>query len=794
LIALDDLQWADQDSLALIRILCRRLPELPIALIATARTWPDSAVRMAEALEPERLAAVARLAPLTRAGAELVLRANAPVGLPDATVGRALDACSGNPLLLVQLAQTADLRVESGRWEQVDKRILLARFLGLGEIERRFVRAASVFRPRFHTSIVAELAGIGPHQVVDTLQSLFGTGLLRAAGDDRAEFAHALVRQAIYEELTPPARVHLHQLALQALLTHHAEPGEAAEHALAAHLTGDRTAIAALAQAGRNALRRGALRVARGHLESAVELAGDSAEIALLLDLANVLVGDGASEAAVEVAERILRSALLADPVRADALSLLGRAAFLAGRSERAAVAFEAVTRISKLGPDLAVSALLDYAFWTWACLGPRAGLRVANRAREFSREAAQCLQACAEAAWALSAYGSGDPLGQSVALAAAEESELARLTSATAPHWALEPAGVPGDVAVWSERFAEAEKLFTSLLRAAEERNDPFALFHAAFSWADGLCRLGRLEEAFSLSERVFEVAEVAPMVQPFAAAARSLVLLEQGRLQEAAPWIDQLASLASGHCWFLVVGYDLHRRATLAWRSGQVERACELFGQLEEQVDVWGLRDPSTILWAADAISAYVACGRLADAQRVVEWLVRADALPGLWPRVVACRGRAALAEHVGDADGAEHYYLQAVLHQSAMQLPLARAETLTEFGAFLVRRGDFTRARQVLGDAMHLSEEHGAHWHAARARAAWRRAGGRARRAAPGDLTAQEATVAGLVRAGRTNRQIAQQLFLSENTVETHLAHVYRKLGIRRRWELIALQLGT
>jgi DNA-binding NarL/FixJ family response regulator len=43
--------------------------------------------------------------------------------------------------------------------------------------------------------------------------------------------------------------------------------------------------------------------------------------------------------------------------------------------------------------------------------------------------------------------------------------------------------------------------------------------------------------------------------------------------------------------------------------------------------------------------------------------------------------------------------------------------------------------------------------------------------------------------LARAGLTNRQLAQRLCLSENTVETHLAHVYRKLGIRRRWELIA-----
>jgi len=53
----------------------------------------------------------------------------------------------------------------------------------------------------------------------------------------------------------------------------------------------------------------------------------------------------------------------------------------------------------------------------------------------------------------------------------------------------------------------------------------------------------------------------------------------------------------------------------------------------------------------------------------------------------------------------------------------------------------------------------------------------------------LTPQETQVVRLARAGRTNRQIAQELFLSVNTVETHLAHAYRKLGIRRRWELIA-----
>ncbi|MBO0730538.1 MAG: helix-turn-helix transcriptional regulator, partial [Acidimicrobiaceae bacterium] len=67
--------------------------------------------------------------------------------------------------------------------------------------------------------------------------------------------------------------------------------------------------------------------------------------------------------------------------------------------------------------------------------------------------------------------------------------------------------------------------------------------------------------------------------------------------------------------------------------------------------------------------------------------------------------------------------------------------------------------------------------------------RRSGGRARATPVGALTPQEQAVADLARAGRTNKEIASQLYLSVNTVETHLAHVYRKLGISRRWQLIA-----
>jgi DNA-binding NarL/FixJ family response regulator len=69
-------------------------------------------------------------------------------------------------------------------------------------------------------------------------------------------------------------------------------------------------------------------------------------------------------------------------------------------------------------------------------------------------------------------------------------------------------------------------------------------------------------------------------------------------------------------------------------------------------------------------------------------------------------------------------------------------------------------------------------------------WRRAGGRSGTTPAGQLTPQEAAVARLAKAGKTNKEIAAQLYLSVNTVETHLAHAYQKLGINRRWQLPTL----
>jgi len=467
---------------------------------------------------------------------------------------------------------------------------------------------------------------------------------------------------------------------------------------------------------------------------------------------------------------------------------LLGQAAFRSGAVQQAGALFDTVVAASgSTDPELALAALLDYSLQSWARLGPRAALPVAIRARSMTAGAGQYQQACAEVAWALCAWLSGDPAGLSAAETAASGPALGASTG-NAEHWGLDPAAVPADIAVWAERFPLAERLLTDALRIAEERGEPFLLFHAALSRSDLLCRLGRLDEALDMADRACDVAELLPLGLPLARAAKGLALLDAGQLAEAATCADP----AIGPEWYLATGYQLRLRATLAYRQGQTDAACSAFGELEQLTNEWGIADPSHIPYGADAIAAYLAAGRPDDASRIVHQLASCP-LPSRWPAAAAAAGRAALALHEGNLETAEVTFAQATRLMQGVSMPLAQCRTLTAYGALLARCGQRDHARQLLSSALHRAQTCGSGWYADLALTELRRAGGRATRIPRGQLSPQEKAVARLARAGRTNRQISAELYLSVNTVETHLAHTYRKLGISRRSELSGQDLN-
>jgi DNA-binding CsgD family transcriptional regulator len=144
--------------------------------------------------------------------------------------------------------------------------------------------------------------------------------------------------------------------------------------------------------------------------------------------------------------------------------------------------------------------------------------------------------------------------------------------------------------------------------------------------------------------------------------------------------------------------------------------------------------------------------------------------------------------LGEARGDDGGDELERAIGLLRDSPMRLELARA--LAAHGALLRRRRMPTESREPLREAFELAEACGAEPLAQTVRTELRASGLRPRSAAlsgPASLTASERRVADLAAAGQTNKQIAQELFVTPKTVEVHLSNAYRKLDISGRREL-------
>jgi DNA-binding CsgD family transcriptional regulator len=127
----------------------------------------------------------------------------------------------------------------------------------------------------------------------------------------------------------------------------------------------------------------------------------------------------------------------------------------------------------------------------------------------------------------------------------------------------------------------------------------------------------------------------------------------------------------------------------------------------------------------------------------------------------------------------------YGDALEWHEKVELPLDRARTLLALGGAQRRAKRRREARATITEALAVFERIGAGLWATRTRAELRRISGRA--ASPGSLTPAEERVAALVAEGKTNREVAAALFLSDRTVEGHLSRIFGKLGVRSRTEL-------
>jgi DNA-binding CsgD family transcriptional regulator len=207
-------------------------------------------------------------------------------------------------------------------------------------------------------------------------------------------------------------------------------------------------------------------------------------------------------------------------------------------------------------------------------------------------------------------------------------------------------------------------------------------------------------------------------------------------------------------------------------------------------------GVGDPGVLRCAGDHIEALIGVGDLDAAEAAVERLDReAGTAAGLWPIAVATRCRGMLISARGDPDGALAVLDESLEHHAGVPMPIELARTTLVAGMVGRRARRGSDARRRLSDARSGFERLGAPLWIAKADSELARIGGRA--PAPRGLTVSERRIVDLVAAGRSNPEVAAELFMSRRTVEDHLSKIYRKLGVRSRTELahrVASELNT
>ena len=248
-----------------------------------------------------------------------------------------------------------------------------------------------------------------------------------------------------------------------------------------------------------------------------------------------------------------------------------------------------------------------------------------------------------------------------------------------------------------------------------------------------------------------------------------------ETGRSQA-----EQLGDLAFATRCSHVLGF-------VALSLGDAEAAVRHLAPLQRNQEQLGLVEPAMFCIAPDLAEALALAGDLDGARDVqAELEARGRKLGRTWAVATALRCRGLIAAVGGSPEAALADLQEAVALHAEVPQPFDRARTLLVLGTAQRRAKQRAEARVSLEAALAVFEELGAALWADRARAEIARLGGR-RAKDPDELTETERRIAELAADGRSNREIAGELFVSERTVEANLTRAYRKLGVRSRTEL-------
>jgi DNA-binding CsgD family transcriptional regulator/tetratricopeptide (TPR) repeat protein len=824
LVILEDVHWADNPTLHLLRHLSRAAADARMLLVATFRDLEaDVPTELSSALvDLRRTEGVVpiRLAGLTSAEiAELVGQAaGGDLGeeLPR-LAGSIHELTDGNAFLVIELwralVETGALVVAGGRARLAHppqelatpdtvREVVTQRVARLGLEATAVLELAAVIGPEFDLAVLVRGTGRDEADLLGSIDLALRSGLVADVPERPLvyRFAHELVRRALYDRLSAPRRVELHLCAGEALAAGSPQPSARTLADLAHHFT------------------------------VAAPLGGAERAVGYNLRAAEAATAALAFDEAVLGLRTALRLGIPDEDERAEVELALGIACYRAGRGSEALDAYRGVAAIARArgNADLFARAAVGFENSCWrmaavdagslellteaaAILGEKdSGLRVmvlsgqaracaflgdherSARLRHDSIEMARRLgdrpalaTVLMRAYWARGTTGLDEILGmltESRDLAA----ELGDIElQAEAMEWRISALIALGDLESARQELAEVYEM-------ASRVGQPF-IIHVAQHYRSTIALSdGRLAEAEETAERSFEWGRLLTGRDPTATYGVQMfgIRREQGRLAELAPVVRILAaSKDRGGAW----GPGL--AAVLAELGMHAEARREL-----ERVRRKGLIELRTGLWLASLVYLADAVALVGDDALAAE--VYAELLPNAGSIVtvghgVACYGSAdrylgIVAATAGEREIARGHLEVALEVERSMGAWTWLAHSQYALGKLLVEAGgdDRVRGRELLQEAGALAERIGLATLLGRVRAE----GGLApRRPPPDGLSPRELQILRLVAQGLSNREIGERLVVSEHTAANHVRSILRKTGCANRTEAAAYAYG-
>lgn len=784
-VAIDDAQWLDAPSARVLEFVVRRLNDVPVGLIMTARSEELEAppLGLGRSLQADRLQRLS-VGPITLEATRQMLGSELSKGFSRPVLLRIHEAAAGNPFLALELGRTLlrqGIELEPGMALPVPSNLADLVKVRSSELSDEVRQVLLIVSSASQPTVPLVARAIGVRTAQDQIDAAFEAGVIHVSGG-RLRPVLPLLATVLYAGSSGRARRDIHRRIAAVVV----DQEERARHLALAAEGPDEEVAAELENAARRARSRGAPDAAAELSELARELTPPEPAIARIHR--TVHAGQYAFEAAdMGQASTLLEEAVEAapsGPFRAEALLFLARVRYHSHDALAALTLAEQALAEPEQDPALATQIQLELAASAEA-VGDR------DRARAHARLAVDLAEAQgdeASLAESLALVGFHDFLaGEGLA-----RSVMSRAIALEGARMDLRPLRSPtfreACMLLWTDELDASRSTFRDLEKRCRETGDEGSLAVILFLLAQLECWAGDWSKASGHADESCTITGFTGQ-QPYRAlalSARALVEGHLGRTVVAREAAEEGLELGRQSGLVQASQFNLAALGFLEVSLGNMKEAHRLLGPLTEGVLDAGLGEPGVLRFVPDEVEALVALGEIDKARSILEpFLARAYTLGRSWALATAERGWGLLAASRGELPAALAAFDRAMEAHALLDEPFELGRTLLARGQALRRTKKWRPARDSLGRSLEIFEQLGAALWADKARGEMGRIGGRA--PAPVDLTPTEQHVADLVASGLTNREAAYALFLSVSTVEANLRRIYKKLGVRSRTEL-------